>query len=346
MNIGIIGASGYTGEELVHLVAGHPQVQLTAVASRSLAGTLLAEALPRLGNAEVGHQKFIASNPLALAEMEAIETWFLALPHGVAAEYAQVLIEAGKTVIDLSADFRLSNPDTYEKYYGRPHPNPELMSATPYVIPELMQEDSWTHSKLIASPGCYPTSILVPIVPLLRNKLLEASGMIVNSYSAVSGAGRKLENRYLFVDRAESLTPYGLVNHRHLSEIEEQLGNAFGQEVIIQFTPHLAPLRRGILSTMVVPNSQGTAPADIREAWKKTFHACPFIHILPEGKLPDTATVAGTNRVDLAVAADPRTENLIITSALDNVVKGAGGQALQILNHLQNWPETTGLPRY
>lgn len=346
MNIGIIGASGYTGEELVHLAASHPQLNLAAVASRSLAGTPLSDALPRLGNAAIGKQEFIASNPLSLAEMDSVTTWFLALPHGVAAEYAEVLVEAGKTVIDLSADFRLTNPETYEQYYGQLHPNPKLMASAPYVIPELMTDDSWTRSTLIASPGCYPTSILVPLVPLVRHGLLQGEGIIVNSYSAVSGAGRKLDNRFLFVDRAESLTPYGLVNHRHLSEIEEQLSLAAGKEVVIQFTPHLAPLRRGILSTIVCPNPRGETTEAVRQCWKEAFSDSPFINILPTGKLPDTATVSGTNRVDIAVAADPRTHNLVITSALDNVVKGAGGQALQILNHLQKWPETTGLPHY
>lgn len=341
-HIGIIGASGYTGEELVALLAYHPQAMLTCLASRSLAGKTVGSYLPRLAPSPVGSLPFAPSDPEELAARDDVEIWFLALPHGVAAAYARTLIAAGKTVIDLSADFRLGDPHRYQHYYGAPHPDLELLRATPYVLPELALDDTWKQSPLIAVPGCYPTSIQIPLVPLLREQCISGHGIVINSYSAVSGAGRKLDNRYLFVDRAESLTPYGLASHRHLSEIEEQLSAAAGSAVTVQFTPHLAPLRRGILSTIVCPAS---VDADsVLKCWKDAYRDRPFINILQNGVLPDTANVAGTNRVDIAVLKDPRTGNLILTSAIDNLIKGAGGQAIQILNLLQGWNETEGLP--
>jgi len=344
MNVGIAGASGYTGEELITLLAQHPKVNLAAVASRSLAGTRVGAQFPRLGATRAGKLVFAHSTPSGLAGNRDIDTWFLALPHGTAAEYARPLLEAEKKVIDLSADFRLGDPDLYADYYGREHPDPDLLVKTPYVIPELMTEKDWTRSALIACPGCYPTGIQVLLVPLLRANLISGEGIIINSYSAVSGAGRKLEDTYLFCERAESLKPYGLVRHRHLSEIEEQLSRAAGKTVIVQFSPHLAPLRRGIMTTIVCPASEVATEEAVTREWERHYHNRDCIQILPSGNNPDTATVAGTNRADIAVHRDPRTRNLILTSAIDNLLKGAAGQAVQIMNCQEGWEETTGLP--
>ncbi len=339
----VVGAAGYSGEELVRLLAGHPQVELVAVTSRSLAGQPVRTVLPALAEKLAPTLRFTASDAAELAATAGIDVFFLALPHGVAAEYAVPLVAAGRRVIDLSADFRLGCPDLYASYYGQTHPAPELLTQAAYVIPELATDNAWRSAPLIAAPGCYPTSILVPLVPLLRAGVIESAGIVVASMSGVSGAGKKLAEDYLFCQRAESLKAYGMPRHRHLSEIEEQLGIAAGQPVIIQFCPHLAPMRRGIASTILARLAEGRTAEDAYAAWESTFGGAPFINLLPSGQNPDTAHVTRTNRLDLSAVADPRTGNLIVTSAIDNLLKGASGQAVQIMNRWFNLPETAGL---
>ncbi len=342
MNIGIVGASGYTGETLVALLADHPHADLVAVASRSQAGKPLGVGIPRLRGSSIADLPFVSAEIETLARIE-VDTWFLALPHGVATTFAQALLQAGKTVIDLSADFRLSSPETYQTHYGNPHPAPALLETTPYVLPELTPTDAWSQAKLIACPGCYPTSILLPLIPLLRANLVDPDSIIINSYSGVSGAGKKAVETFLYCERNESMKAYGVTNHRHLSEIEEQLSAAAGKPIQVQFTPHLAPMNQGILSTIVVaaPHTAGEA---IHSCWESTYTNAPCVALLPPGSQPDPAHVSKTNRADMAVVKDNRTGNLILTCAIDNLVKGAGGQAIQIFNQLQGWPQHTGLP--
>jgi N-acetyl-gamma-glutamyl-phosphate reductase len=341
MNVGVIGASGYSGEILVRLLLRHPSVDLVAVTSRQHAGKPLESVMPAMRGLAPG-LKFEASEAAILAGRGDVDLYFLALPHGAAATYARTLVDAGKRVIDLSADFRISDPDTYAEYYGSPHPDPELLKKSAYVIPELENTD-WSGKSLLAAPGCYPTSILVPLVPLLRDTLIEAEGIVVNSLSGVSGAGRKVAEDYLFCERAESAKAYGLVKHRHLAEIEEQLGRAHGNPVVIQFSPHLAPMRRGIATTMVARIREGADIEGIYSCWRSAFADRPFVHLLESGSTPDTKEVTGTNRIDLSGIHDPRTGNLVITSAEDNLMKGAGGQAVQIMNIWLGLPETEGL---
>ena len=341
--VGIVGASGYTGEELVRVLARHPHVQLAAVCSRTLAGKAVADEIPRLRGIVDAGLLFSASSPADCAASD-VAVWFLALPHGVAAEYAQPLIAAGKRVLDLSADFRLRDLALYKKYYGHDHPAPALAAAARYVVPELQRDDSWKQAALIACPGCYPTSIQVPLVPLLRAGLLKpAPGqLVINSYSGVSGAGKKADVGYLFCERDSSIKAYGLPGHRHIAEIEEQFGAAAGQPVVVQFNPHLAPMHRGIATTIVVP-AAGVTAAQVEAVWQQAYAGRPFVTVLKSGDFPDTAHVASTNRVAMSVVADARTGNLIITSAIDNLLKGAGGQAVQALNLLMGWSETAGL---
>ncbi len=344
MNVGIVGASGYSGEELVKLLARHPRARLASVTSRTLAGQAVARVLPRLRGAVAADLVFTPSEPAALAAEARVDTWFLALPHGVAAEYARPLLAAGKRVIDLSADFRLSSTAIYQEYYKHPHPAPDLLGEAIYVLPELMPDDSWKKKRLLACPGCYPTSVLVPLVPLLRAGVISSANLVVNSFSGVSGAGKKAEDDYLFCERAESAKAYGIPKHRHLSEIEEQLSAAAKTNVIIQFNPHLAPMRRGIATTIVARAPANTSDAEpLYAAWRAAFADQPFVQVLPPGILPDTAFVTGTNRIDLAATFDSRTGNYILTSAEDNLLKGASGQAVQILNLLAGWPVTEGL---
>ena len=339
MKVAIVGASGYSGEELVRLLSRHPEVSLTTVTSRSLAGKPVAEVMPALQHL-VGDLVFSDSDPQALSARDDLDVYFLALPHGVATEYAKPLFQAGKTVIDLSADFRLDSSTVYTTYYGHPHPAPDLLKAAAYVIPEL-EDKKWRMKSLIACPGCYPTSILLPLVPLLRADIIKSSGIVANSYSGVSGAGRKVAEEFIYCERNESLKGYGMPKHRHLSEIEEQLGKAAFTDCIVQFNPHLAPTSRGISTTIVAK-----AKASIEElysAWNATYAKTPFVNILPSGSFPDTLNVVGTNRADLSAVYDMRTNNFIITSVIDNLLKGASGQAVQIFNLKYGFDETAGL---
>jgi len=339
MNVGVVGASGYSGETLVKLLLGHPLVTLGAVTSRQHVGKPLAQVIPALRGADRG-LRFVDSNAAALAASD-IELFFLALPHGAAATFAKPFIAAGKKVIDLSADFRIADLATYTRYYGD-HQAPELLAQARYVLPELAPAD-WKRFPIVAAPGCYPTSILVPLAPLLRDGVVTREHIVANSFSGVSGAGRKVEGNYLFVERAESATAYGLLKHRHLAEIEEQLALHSGAPTVIQFNPHLAPMRRGIATTITVPAAPGANVDNLYATWHNAYKGRPFIQLLPSGETPDTAFVTGTNRVDLSAVHDVRTGNFVITSALDNLLKGAGGQAVQIMNLWSGFPETTGL---
>jgi N-acetyl-gamma-glutamyl-phosphate reductase len=340
MKVGVIGASGYSGEVLVKLLLAHPQAELAAVTSRSQAGKPLAQVIPALRGADKG-LRFVDSDVKALAASD-IALFFLALPHGAAAEYAKALVPAGKRVIDLSADFRIADLATYEKYYGKHHA-PELLASARFVLPELTDPAWKTEAKLIAAPGCYPTSILLPLVPALKAGLVSREHIVANSFSGVSGAGKKAEEMYLYVERAESAKAYGLVKHRHLAEVEEQLALHSGAKTIIQFNPHLAPMRRGIATTITVPAAPGATIEKLYAAWNTAYAGRPFVQVLPSGETPDTAAVVGTNRCDLSGVLDPRTGNFVLTSAEDNLVKGASGQAIQIMNLWCGFPETAGL---
>jgi N-acetyl-gamma-glutamyl-phosphate reductase len=340
MKVGVIGAAGYAGEVLVKLLLGHPEVELVAVTSRTQAGKPLARVIPALRGLDQGIV-FSASDAEALAASD-IPLFFLALPHGAAAEFARVLVPAGKRVIDLSADFRIADLATYETYYGQHHA-PELLPGARYVLPELTAPAWKTEAKLVAAPGCYPTSILVPLVPLLQAGVVTREHIVANSLSGVSGAGRKVEDTYLYVERAESAKAYGLVKHRHLAEIEEQLALLTGARTVIQFNPHLAPMRVGIATTITVPGVPGATIEQVYAAWQRAYGHAPFIHLLPSGETPDTAHVVGTNRVDLSGVHDPRTGNFVLTSAEDNLVKGTAGQAIQIMNLWYGFAETAGL---
>jgi N-acetyl-gamma-glutamyl-phosphate reductase len=340
MKVGIVGASGYAGETLVKLLLGHPKVELAAVTSRAHAGKRLSQVIPAVRGIDRGIT-FVASDPAALAATD-IPLFFLALPHGAAAEFAKALVGAGKRVIDLSADFRVSDLATYERYYGK-HPAPELLPYARYVLPEVTGTEWKQGAKIVASPGCYPTSVLIPLVPLLRDKVVTREHIVVNSFSGVSGAGRKVDEMYLFVERNESAKAYGLVKHRHLSEIEEQLALHTGAPTIIQFNPHLAPMRYGIATTITVPAAPGATIESLYASWKAAYAGAPFVQILASGETPDTAHVVGTNRLDMSAVHDPRTGNFVITSAEDNLVKGTAGQAIQTMNLWYGFEETAGL---
>lgn len=348
VSVAIVGASGYSGEELVRLLLNHPRVELTAVTSRQYAGRTVARVFPRFASHPAAQTlEFTAPDVPDLAARA--EIVFLALPHGVAAEFALPLLERGRRIIDLSADFRLRSAARYREFYGQDHPAPQLLETAVYGLPEV-HRDAIRQARLVASPGCYPTSILLPILPLLRRGLVHHDGIIADSLSGVSGAGRKAEIGYLFCECNESLRAYGIPKHRHLSEIEEQLGIAAGREVTLQFTPHLVPVNRGILTTLyLTPTTPavGAAAASFSDAVTGGLHEAyarePFVRLLDSGSLPDTKNVIGTNVLELGWRVDPRTGRLLLLSAEDNLVKGASGQAVQSLNLMCDFPETTGL---
>src|SRR5882762_6589799 len=345
----VIGASGYSGEELVRLLLRHPHVELTTVTSRQFAGQTVTQAFPKFGQIPQARKLRFTEPNVELLSKQA-EVVFLALPHGVAAEFARPLLEMGCQVIDLSADFRLKSAEAYKEFYGHEHPAPELLAKSVYGLPEVYRA-AIKSASLIASPGCYPTSILLPILPLLRAKLIKETGIIADSLSGVSGAGRKVDSEYLFVECNESVRPYGIPRHRHLSEIEQELGLVAGERVAIQFTPHLVPVNRGILTTLyLAPQKHFSSTAEMN-ALADQLGACyqaayakePFVRLLDQKSLPDTKNVVGTNVIEIAWRLDQRTGRLIVLSALDNIVKGASGQAVQSLNILSGFDETAGL---
>lgn len=339
--IAIVGASGYSGEELVRLLLNHPHAELVAVTSRQNAGQTMAQVFPKFAShPKSKNLRFVEPNAEVLAKQA--DVVFLALPHGVAAEYAVPLLDAGAVVIDLSADFRLKSAEIYQEFYAHEHPAPDLLKKSVYGLPEVYREEI-KKSLLIASPGCYPTSILLPTIPLLKAGLIKPTGIIADSMSGVSGAGRKAEIDYLFVECNESVRPYGVPKHRHLSEIEEQLSFAAGTKVVIQFTPHLIPINRGILTTLYLEPVEKLTEETVSATYKKFYGHEPFVRLLEGKSLPDTKNVEGTNVIEIAWRLDPRTGRLIVMSAEDNLTKGASGQAVQSLNILCGWPETAGL---
>ncbi len=340
--IAVVGASGYSGEELVRLLLRHPRAELAAVTSRQYAGQSLAQVFPKFSSYPAARNlRFSEPNADALGKQAQIV--FLALPHGVAAEFAVPLLRHGCKVIDLSADFRVKSPSVYQEFYGHEHPAPDLLKQAVYGLPEIYAKEIQQRA-LIASPGCYPTSILLPLIPLLKAELIHAHRIIADSLSGVSGAGRKAELDYLFVECNESLRPYGLPKHRHLSEIEQELSLAAGRDVVIQFTPHLVPVNRGILTTLyLAPVSADSLAERIKACYDRAYGSAPFVRLLEGKALPDTKNVVGTNLIEIAWRIDPRTGRLLVISAEDNLVKGASGQAVQSMNLMCGWPETEGL---
>lgn len=349
VKVGIVGASGYSGEELVRLLLSHPHAELTAVTSRQYAGKTVAQIFPKFAH-HPRAKNLHFSEPNAELLAKDCEVVFLALPHGVAAEFAVPLLQLGCRVIDLSADFRLKSATVYKEFYAHDHPAPDLLARSVYGLPEVYRADI-KRASLIASPGCYPTSVLLPTLPLLRAGLIKPTGIIADSLSGVSGAGRKAELDYLFVECNESVRPYGVPRHRHLSEMEQELSFAAKSPVVIQFTPHLIPVNRGILTTLYLAPAEhfsSTAAmtelnAHIDACYHQAYDNEPFVRLLDGKAFPDTKNVTGTNVIEIAWRLDVRTGRLIVMSAEDNIVKGASGQAVQSFNIMSGFPETAGL---
>ncbi len=339
--VAIVGASGYSGEELVRLLGRHPGVELVALTSRQLAGQTVETVFPRFAGLRYAKLAFIESDVAKIVATGA-QLVFLALPHGVAAEFAQPLVAAGLRVIDLSADFRIKDPAVYEEFYGTPPHAPELAAISVYGLPEIYREQI-RNAQLIASPGCYPTSAIIPLHPLLKRRLLKPASIVINSLSGVSGAGRNAKTELLYVECNESVRAYSVPKHRHLAEIEQELSKAYGETVTVSFIPHLIPVNRGICTTITAAPAEDVTPAEIFAALTEAYAEEPFVRLLGEKGTPDTKNVTQTNFIDVAWRHDARTGRILLLSAEDNLVKGASGQAVQSLNVMCGWPETTAL---
>ena len=337
--VAILGASGYTGMELVRLLLAHPRAQITAATSRANAGKGIDEVFPRFAKLTGSELPFMEPDMEAVADSGA-EVAFLALPHGTAAAYATELLARKIRVIDLSADFRLREASVYEEFYGEPHPAPDLLKTAVYGLPEVYTE-AITTAQLVASPGCYPTSILIPLIPLLGKGLVDPATIVANSLSGVSGAGRKADLSLLYVECNESVRAYGLPKHRHLSEIEQELSFAAGKNVTLTFIPHLIPVNSGICTTTTA-TLQGTV-VEVEQALHAAYEDSSFVRLLGRGQSPDTKNVTRTNFIDVGWEVDERTGRLILLSAEDNLGKGAASQAIQSFNLMTGLPDTTGL---
>jgi N-acetyl-gamma-glutamyl-phosphate reductase len=339
--VAVIGASGYAGEELVRLLLQHPFVELTTVTSRQYASRSLGEIYPRFAHLPKA-QKLTFTEADAAEISRASDIVFLALPHGVSAETAVEFVRLGTKIIDLSADFRLRDEQVYLEFYGKKHAAPELLKEAVYGLPELHREKI-RNGSLIACPGCYPTSILLPLAPLVKARAIDPARIIVASLSGVTGAGRKTEAEYLFAECNDSLRPYGVPKHRHLSEIEQEIAAITGERVPVQFTPHLVPVNRGIVSTVYADLTEKGDAVAIERIFQQSYGKEPFVRLLGEKALPDTKNVVATNFIDLAWRIDSRTNRLILMSAIDNLTKGTSGQAVQCMNLMCGYEETTGL---
>jgi len=332
--IGIIGASGYTGIELIRILKRHPEFELVATAALE-AGQNLSDIIPCPFDVPL-----VSADDALKAGLDAA---FCSLPSGASMKLVQQLRAQDVKVVDFSADFRVKDVAIYEKYYKIKHTAPELLEEAVYGLPELYRK-SIAKANLIANPGCYPTTILLGLLPMIRSGDIDLQDIIIDAKSGVSGAGRKLENNLLFCEANENFTPYSIGHvHRHLSEIEDQLSRLAGESVSVTFSPHLLPLNQGMLSTIYVKLKKSTNFKDIYQKYVKQYQTEPFVKVLPQGKLASVRYVAHTNFCYISLTAVPEKNLLIIASAIDNLIKGASGQAVQNMNIMLGLPETMGL---
>ena len=335
--IGIYGASGYTGQELLRLLLRHPQAEVVALTSRRYAGVPVSDIYPVfVGLTDLA---FVDASPEDVAG--AADIVFLALPHGVSMAVAPIFLKAGKKVIDLSADFRLHDVATYEKWYGR-HTAPDIIKESVYGIPELYG-DEIAKAMLVANPGCYPTSVILGLAPLLKANCIDDSSIIADSKSGVSGAGREPQVGTLFCEVDEGFKAYKVGQHRHTPEMEQEISILAGCDVRILFTPHLLPITRGILSTIYATLQKDVTTAELIDLYRAFYKGKKFVRVYKAGTFPNISSVRGSNYCDIGLTVDARTKRVIIICAIDNLVKGAAGQAIQNMNLMCGLSEHTGL---
>lgn len=332
--IGIVGGTGYTGVELLRLLARHPRVELVAITSRAEAGTPVAAMFPNLR----GFVDLAFSDP-AQAGLEKCDLVFFATPNGVAMQQARGLHDAGVRIVDLAADFRLKDPAEWEKWYGMPHACPELLATAVYGLAEVNRE-AVRGASIVANPGCYPTAVQLGFIPLLRSGLVDPGSLIADAKSGVSGAGRKAETHILFAEAADNFKAYGVNGHRHLPEIRQGLAAVAGRPVELTFVPHLTPMIRGIHATLY---ARVPAAVDVQALFERSWQGEAFVDVLPAGSHPDTRCVRGSNVCRIAVHRPGGGDTVVVLSVIDNLVKGAAGQAVQNMNLMLGLPETLGL---
>ena len=335
IKVGIVGGTGYTGVELLRLLAQHPMVELKAVTSRTEAGMLVSQMYPNLR----GRVDLPFSEP-TLESLGACDVVFFATPNGVAMKQVPELLAQGVKVIDLAADFRLKDPAEWQQWYGMPHTSPDLLAEAVYGLPEVNREAIKT-ARLVANPGCYPTAVQLGFLPLLKAGLIDSQSLIADAKSGVSGAGRKAEVATLLCEAGDSFKAYGVAGHRHLPEIKQGLATMSGASVGLTFVPHLLPMIRGIHATLYARLSADVS--DIQALYEQTYQNEAFVDVLPAGSHPETRSVRGANMCRMAVHRPQGGDTVVILSVIDNLVKGAAGQAVQNMNIMCGLPETTGL---
>ena len=338
VKVGIVGGTGYTGVELLRMLAQHPNVELTAITSRKEDGMPVAEMFPNLR----GHVKIAFSSP-DKAKLDQCDVVFFATPHGVAMAQADALLAAGVRVIDLAADFRLQDTSVFEHWYKMPHGCPERLAESVYGLVEI-NRTAIAKARVIGNPGCYPTTVLLGLAPLLGGKpLIDTADIIVDAKSGVSGAGRKAEVSTLLSEASDNFKAYAVAGHRHHPEIKEQLERLAGTSVGLTFVPHLVPMIRGMFSTIyvrILPEARGV---DFQALFEERYAHEPFVDVMPAGSLPETRSVRASNTLRIALHRPGQGDRLIILVVQDNLVKGASGQAIQNMNLMFGLPETTGL---
>lgn len=338
IRVAVVGASGYTGVELLRLLVNHPAVEITALTSESYADAPIEEVFPSLfGMLKLTCKKFDAHEVAKRADLI-----FLAVPHKTAMMAAVELLPSGRKIIDLSADFRFRDPAVYRQWYGVDHAAPELLKEAVYALPEFYRQQL-TAARLAAAPGCYPTAALLGLLPLLKREMIDPDSLIIDAISGASGAGRKPDLPLHFAELQENCKAYKIACHRHTPEIEQELSRAIGREVLVTFTPHLVGTVRGILATMTATLVTSKDAEQLRALYQDWYQDEPFVRVLPEGRLPETKQVRGSNFCDIGLAVDARTRRAIVVTAIDNLVKGASGQAIQAMNVMMGLDERTGL---
>lgn len=333
--VGIVGGTGYTGGEMLRLVLQHPDLELAYVTSRQDAGRPVSAQWPQL--AGLGGLEFVAPEPAVLADCDLV---FFATPHTTAMSMAEPLLEKGVRVVDLSADFRLKSVSEWEQWYGVTHESPALIEQAVYGMPEISR-DAIRDARLVACPGCYPTAVILGLLPLVEAPLIELNGIVADAKSGVSGAGRKVALGVLYGEVDENFRAYGVDGHRHLPEIRQVLGDAAGAGVSLVFVPHLVPMFRGLQATIYATLTDGATVS--RETFAARYADHPFVEVHEEGSIPETRAARGTNTCHVAVRVFPEDRRVMVISLLDNLVKGAAGQAVQCANLMLGLPETTGL---
>jgi N-acetyl-gamma-glutamyl-phosphate reductase len=334
IKVGIVGGTGYTGVELLRLLAQHPEVELTAITSRGEAGTAVAEMFPSLR----GRVSLQFSDPKD-APLDRCDVVFFATPNGVAMQQTRALLDAGVRVIDLAADFRIKDIAVWEKWYGMSHAAPDLVAEAVYGLPEVNRE-AIRKARLVANPGCYPTATQLGFLPLVEAGCVDVGYLVADAKSGVSGAGRKAETQILFSEASDNFKAYGVAGHRHLPEIRQGLAIAAGREVGLTFVPHLTPMIRGIHATLY---ARVTREEDFQALFEQRYAAEPFVDVLPPKSHPDTRSVRAANTCRIAIHRPQGGEMLVILSVIDNLVKGAAGQAVQNMNLMLGLDECTGL---